>query len=330
MHAKKAQKLSQALIVLRDSYYAKANEQSYSKLKLASANRYIDDICQYIDKHSDDVERDFLFSCFGALDELKEEGDFTKISRFANAIHRVPYLFCDEEKWNKAFKEKYIIPFCQMYGDEWFEEILSMHIPEKRKKTIYRNDEDNIMSLPAYFCVRMLFPLLILPVILGLIAYIHFSDYTETNHGERYEITITACDYENAEGADLILSCKEFEECLKVKQFFRYSDAPEKLIERCEAGERLVAYVEYKQPRKADDYYEVIQLEGLDGKVYRSYEHTNQLDQSLLMFLTIAAVVIFIPFFILFIMMLIVAANPKRFAAHPRFVKFCFPDYSFN
>ena len=111
MHIKKAHKLSQALIIIRDCYYAKANNLSYSKFKLASANQYIEDICKYIDKKSDDVERDFLFSCFGALDELKDEGDFTKTSRFAEAIHRVPYLFCGEEKWDASFKEQYITPF---------------------------------------------------------------------------------------------------------------------------------------------------------------------------------------------------------------------------
>ena len=39
-------------------------------------------------------------------------------------------------------------------------------------------------------------------------------------------------------------------------------------------------------------------------------------------------IVIFVPFFILFLMMLIVALNRQRFVSHPRFVKFCFPNYS--
>lgn len=163
MHIKKAQKLSKALIIIRDCYYAKANNLSYSKFKLASAIQYIDDMCKYIDTRSDDIEREFLFSCFGALDELKEEGDCTKTSRFAEAIHRVPYLFCGEEKWDASFKEQYITPFCQMYGDEWFEDVLSMRIPkksslQKANRSIYRYNEINIMSLPGYFCFRMLIP----------------------------------------------------------------------------------------------------------------------------------------------------------------------------
>lgn len=336
MHTKKAHKLSQALVIIRDCYYAKANNLSYSKIKLASAIQYIEDICKYINKKSDDVERDFLFSCFGTFDELKEEGDFTKISRFADAIHRVPYLFCGEEKWDTAFKEKYIIPFCQMYGNEWFEDVLHMHVPKKSSlqkvsRTIYRYNEINIMSLPGYFCFRMLIPLLTLPFIFGFMAYIHFSDYTEADHGERYEITVTDCEYENTEKYDyLYISCKEFEENFEVTRFFQYSNLPEELISRCEAGETLVAYAEYKEPKNYDNYYEIIQLESLDGKVYRSYEHTNQIDKYKLTFLKIAALVIFVPFFALFLMMLIVATNRKRFISHPHFVKFCFPDYSLS
>ena len=45
--------------------------------------------------------------------------------------------------------------------DEWFEDVLSMHIPKKRNlqkanRSIYRYNEINIMSLPGYFCFRML------------------------------------------------------------------------------------------------------------------------------------------------------------------------------
>ena len=43
MHIKKAHKLSQALIIIRDCYYAKANNLSYSKFKLASANQTVAD-----------------------------------------------------------------------------------------------------------------------------------------------------------------------------------------------------------------------------------------------------------------------------------------------
>ncbi len=336
MHIKKAHKLSKALIIIRDCYYAKANNLSYSKFKLASAIQYIEDICKYIDKRSDDIEREFLFSCFGALDELKEEGDCTKTSRFAEAIHRVPYLFCGEEKWDASFKEQYITPFCRMYGDEWFEDVLSMRIPKKSSlqkvnRSIYRYNEINIMSLPGYFCFRMLIPFLTIPIILGFIAYIHFSDYTEADCGKRYEITVTDCKYENTEEYDyLYISCKEFEENFEITRFFKYSNSPKELIERCEAGETLVAYAEYKQPKNYDNYYEVIQLESLDGTIYRSYEHTNQIDRYILTFLLIAAVVIFVPFFILFLMMLIVALNRQQFVSHPRFVKFCFPDYSLS
>ncbi|MBO5797627.1 MAG: hypothetical protein J6R77_04675 [Clostridia bacterium] len=336
MNTKKAQKLSRALETVRDGYYAKAMDQPYSKLQLTAALQHIEDMCQYIDKHSDDVEREFLFCCFDTLDDLQEEGDFLKISRFAEAIHRVPLLFCGEETWNPAFRRQYLIPFCQMYGDEWLEDVLAMHIPKKTDaqkptKTIYRYNEFNISSLPGYFCFRMLLPLLTLPVLLGLMVYVHFSDYTEADHGERYEITVTDYEWGHDEENDyLTIFCKEFEEPFEIGRFLQYSHSPEELIARCEAGEKLVVYVEYKQPRRSDPYYDLIHLESVDGTVYRSYEHENELDRYTLLFLLIACLVIFVPFFLLFLMMLMVAINPGRFVAHPRFVKFCFPDYSLS
>lgn len=334
MHTKKARKLSQALMIIRDSYDAKANDLPYSKLKLASAFQYIGDMCKYIDKRSDDVEREFLFSCLGTLYELKIEGDIVKISRFADAIHRVPYLFCGEETWDDRFKEQHILPFCQAYGNEWFEDILPMRIPkksggQKANRTIYRYNELNIMSLPVYFCFRMLLPLILLPLLLGCMLYVSLSAHTENKHGERYEITVTDYSYENTGTYDyLYISCKEFAENFEITRFFQYSDQPEELIARCEAGETLVAYVKYKVSNRYDPYYEVIQLEAMDGTVYRSYEQTNQTARYLIWFFAVVALMIFVPFFILFLMMLIVARNRQRFLAHPRFVKFCFPGYS--
>ncbi len=334
MNHKKAKRLSEALVTIRDGYKAKAEGVRYSEMKLSSAFQYIEDVCQYIDRRADDEERDFLFSCFGALDELREQEDALKISRFADAIHRVPYLFCDVEKWDKAFKNKYLLPFCRMYGDEWFSDLLSVRIRQttsKPKKTIYRYNEDNIMSLPGYFCFRMFFPLLTLPFIIGMLIYFHcsYSDYTQDNHGQRYEITVTNVEYENEGIFDyLYISCEEFEEEFEVSRFFQYSNSPEELVRRCEAGEKLVAYALYREPEERDAYYRVIQLESLDGTVYRSYEHTNQGNHYLMAFPFIVCGIIFVPFFVLFLMMLIVALNRERFVPYPRFVKFCFPDYS--
>ncbi len=336
MHTKKAEKLSEAFSIIRDGYYAKVNDLPYSKFKLASAMKYTEDICQFIDKKCNDVERDFLFSCLGAFDELVEEGDFTKISRFAEAIHRVPLLFCGEEVWDKTFKEKYIFPFCQMYGYEWFEEILSMRIPKtssfkKGNSTIYRYNEYNTMSLVGYFCFRMIVPIIIIFIITGFIVYVCCSAYTEDAKGERYEITVTDCEYENTDGYDyLYLSCKGFKENFEISRFFQYSNLPEELIARCETGETLVVYAEYKEPKNYDNYYEIIQLESMEGTVYRSFEHTNQLNRYKIIFLLVVGLIVFIPYFILFLMMLIVATNRKRFVASPRLVRFCFPDYSLS
>lgn len=336
MHTKKARKLSRALMIIRDSYDAKANGLPYSKSKPAFAFQYIESQYKYIDKRSDDIEREFLFSCFDALEELKIEGDFAKIACFANAIHRVPYLFCGEETWDDGFKEQYILPFCRLYGNEWFEELLPMRLPkktggQKASRTVYRYNEPNLTSLPVYFCFRMLFPLIILPILFGGMLYVRISAYTETDHGERYEITATACTYENEGAYDyLSITCKEFDAPFEITRFFQYSDRTEELIARCEAGEPLVAYAKYKESNRYDPYYEVIQLEGPDGTVYRSYEHTNQTDRYLVWFLAIVAIVIFVPFFLLFLMMLIVACNRQRFLSHPHFVKFCFPNYSLS
>lgn len=334
MNTKRAEKLSQAFVILRDYYQAKADGLLYSKFKLALANSYIDDICKYIDRKSGDIEKEFLFCCLGELDILKEEGNPVKISRFADAVHRVPYLFCGKEKWNKPFKEKYIIPFRNAYGNEWFEEVLSMHIPTEKggqlnKRTVYNYNDINIMSLPGYFCFRMMIPLLTLPFLLGGMLYVGCSDYTETNHGEKMTITVESCEYENTDKYDyLYIKSKEHKEQFEVTRFFQYSDYSEKLIELCESGAVLVAYVEYKEPENSDNYYEIIQLEDTNGRIYRSYEHTNQMDRYLLAFLGIGALIIFIPFFVLFLLMLMVAKNPEKFASHPKFVKFCFPDYS--
>lgn len=330
-----AHKLSKALEVIRDCSYAKANDLSYSKYKLLSAFRYIDEACIYIDNHSDDSERDFLFTAFGALDEFKEEGDYTKISRYANAIHRVPYLFCGEEKWDDTFKNQYIIPFCQIYGDEWFEELLYFRIPNKKSsqkgnRTIYRYNELNLMSLPAYFCFRMLIPLLVLPVVFGFLVYMHFSEYTDTEHGTRYEIAVTDCEYESDEFDYLYISCAEFEEEFEILRFFQFSNQPYELLDKCNSGEVLIVYAEYVTPERDDNYYKVIQLEDMDGTIYRSYEHTNQMEKYMSRFLLIVALVITVPFLILFVMMLIVATNREYFVSYPRFVKFCFPDYSLS
>lgn len=334
MNAKYARKLSDAFGVVRDCYKSKSDGLPYSKLKLFSAVSYINDAARRIDRKSDDVERDFMFSCLGAFDEIMSDGDPVKISRFADAVHRIPFLFCKEEKWDDDFRNKYIYPFCREYGDEWFSEILSVRIPSKKDKafkgkSVYRYNEMNIISLPAYFCFRMLIPLLVLPFIIGCMIYVECDDYTEKDRGTRYEITVTDCKYENTDRYDyLYINCREFEEQFEISRFFQYSDSPEELIGKCKKGKKLIAYAEYVKPAKYDNYYKVIQLEDTDGTVYRTYSQTNQMDKYLMMFLQIAFFVIFIPFFILFLLMLAVALAPKRFVSHPRFVKFCFPDYS--
>lgn len=334
MHKKFSKKLSEAFVTVCDCYQKKNDGQPYSKLKLYSALSYIDDAARRIDKTSDDNERDFMFSCLGAFDEIIKEGDLQKISRYAHAVHRIPFLFCGDEKWNDEFRSTHILPFCRTYGDEWFSEILDMHVSNKsaktkKGKTIYRYNEMNVMSLPAYFCFRMLIPLLTLPFIIGCMIYVQYDDYSEKNPGTRYEITVTDCEYENTGKYDyLYINCEEYAEQFEISRFFQYSNSPEKLIDKCQKGETLIVYAEYVKPKKFDNYYKVAQLEDTDGNVYRTYSQTNQQDKYVMTFLQIAFLTVFIPFFILFVLMLAIAVNPRRFISCPRFVKFCFPDYS--
>ncbi|MBQ7799879.1 MAG: hypothetical protein IJ370_05250 [Oscillospiraceae bacterium] len=336
MREKMANKISQALLTIRDYYYSKALNQPYSEHKLRLAEQYIDEVCVYIDKKSGDTEREFLFTCFGALDDIKEEGDIYKTALFADAIHRIPLIFCGKEKWNKAFKNKYVVPYCQRYGDEDFSELLDIKITEdyryvNDKRSAYRFGEMNIMSLPAYFCFRMMIPIILLTFILGALAFVHFCDYTEQNHGERFVISVDSYEYENEGRYDYLdIHCNEYEEPFEISRFFQYSNSPQKVLEICKAGGKLVVYSVYKEVKNRDPYYKIIQLEDTNGTVYRSYEQTNELDKYLIQFLLCAAIVVFVPFFILFVLMLMVALNPKRFASHPKFIKFCFPDYSLN
>lgn len=336
MNERIARKLSDAFVTVRDCYNAKAASQPYPKSKLKTALWYIDDICIYINRKCDDTERDFLFSCLGAFDKLKAEGDIQKISDFANAVHRIPFIFCDMEKWDDEFRSKYIIPFCTQYGNEWLEEIIDIRLPKKKNKAakgkaVYRYNETNIMSLPMYFGYRMLVPLLTLPFIIGCIIFVRCYDYTEKNHGKRYDLTVASYEYENSDKYDyLYIKDKNYKEQFEISRFFQYSNSPENLIEKCEKGEHLIVYAEYVKPQKYDNYYRVIQVEDTDGNVYRSYSQTNMLDKYMMQFLQIAFLVIFMPFFVLFVLMLIVALNRKKFVSHPRFVKFCFPDYSLS
>lgn len=338
MRSQVAQKISNAILVVRDSHYAKLNNQPFSKFKLESAQHYLEEICIYIDRKSSDTERDFMFLCLGALDELMEEGNNEKISRFAHAIHRVPFIFSGEEKWDKIFKKEYILPFCDIYGDEYFSEILETKVPPittspkgatTGKRSIYRYNEINIMSLPAYFCFRLMIPIIILPFLIGAILYVHYSDYTETNRGERYEITADSFEYEHTDEYDyLYIIDNDFSEQFKISRFFEFSNFPERLIELCESKSPLVVYVKYKQIKNYDPYYEIIHLEDTNGNVFRSYEQTNQMDSYILIFLIVIFFIVFIPSLTLFAMMLIVARNPQKYVSHPKFVKFCFPDYS--
>ena len=338
MRTKTAQKISDALLIIRDSYYAKSKNQPFSKFKLDTAKQYIDEICIYIEHNSPDIEREFLFSCLGTLDELIEQDQSEKISEFAHAIRRVPFIFSGEEKWDKTFKQEYIMPFCDMYGDECFSEILEMDVPDAKKsakgasvggRTIYRYNKSNIMSLPAYFCFRLLIPLIVLPFLIGMMIYISIADYSPKNLGERYEITVDSFEYEHEGLYDyLYISNDAFEHQFEIARFFELSNSPEKVIELCESHATIVVYADYVTPRKADPHYKIIQLEDTEGNVYRSYEHTNQMDNYVLNFLVIAFLVFFIPSLAIFIMMLLVAMDPQRYVDHPRYVKFLFPDYS--
>ena len=338
MRSQIAQKISNAILVVRDYHYAELNNEPFSKFKLKSAQHYLEEICIYLDHKSSDTERDFLFSCLGALDELMEQGNDEKISRFAHAIHRIPFIFSGEEKWDKNFKREYILPFCDIYGDEYFSEILNVKVPlvtaspkgvTTGKRTIYRYNEINILSLPAYFGFRFMFPIIIIPFLIGAILYVHYSDYTETNRGERYEITADSFEYEHTDEYDyLYIMDNDFSEQFEISRFFEFSNSPEQLIELCESKSALVVYAKYKQPKNYDPYYEIIHLEDTNGNVFRSYEQTNQIDSYILMFLIVALLVVLIPSLALFIMMLIVARNPQKYVLHPKFVKFCFPNYS--
>ncbi|MBQ8849408.1 MAG: hypothetical protein IJ011_03625 [Clostridia bacterium] len=334
MRSKMAQKISDALSDIRDCYNAKSNDQPFSKSKLRSAQSYLDEICSYIDSKSSDVERDFIFYCLGELDELLGEENDEKTARFAHAIHRIPFIFSGEEKWDKDFKKEYIFPFRDMYGNDYFSEILDMKVHIERispnkvssgKRTIYRYNEMNLMSLPAYFCFRLLVPIIVIPFLLGAMLFVHFYDYTETDRGERYEIDVESFEYETDY---LSISAVGYSEKFEIPRFFELSNSPEELIDLCESKATLVAYAKYTQIKNEDPYYQIIHLEDTDGNVYRSYEHTNEMDRYWMIFLFIAFLIFFIPSFILFVMMLAVASDPRKYVNHPRFVKFCFPDYS--
>lgn len=338
MRTKTALKISKALLIIRDYYDSKSNNQPFSKFKLETAQHYLDEIVSYIDSKSPDIERDFLFFCLGELDDLIEEGDNEKISRFANAVHRIPFIFCGEEKWDKDFKKKYIFPFCDRYGYDVFSEILEMKVtiatisPKNKSAgtaSIYRYNEMNIMSLPAYFCFRLMFPLLVLPFIIGAILYVHFYDYTESNRGERYVITVDSFEYEHTDSYDyLSIKDNDFDDMFEISRFFELSNSPEQLIELCESKASLVVYAKYVQHQKVAPYYNVIHLEDTKGNVFRSYEQSNQMDRYLLNLLFLIFFIVFIPSIIICTMMLTVAINPRKYINHPKFVKFCFPNYS--
>ena len=307
-----AKKLSEAFIIIRDGYYAKANGEEYPKFKLSSAEAYLRDVCVYIDKKSDDTEREMIFFCLGALDDLKEEGDHAKTSRFAHAVHRIPFIFTGGEKWDKAFKREHIYPFCEMYGDDLFSEVLAIKVhssPKERKKSIYRFNEMNIMSLKGYFAFRMMLPLIILPILIGAMLLVHFHDYTAENRGERYEITVSSykCD-----GAYMEIYAEGHEDPFALARFREFSDYPDELISLCEAKAELVVYVRHVSSAKFEDRYEVIHLEDKNGKVYRSYEQSNGMDKYSLTFLGVFTLIVAVPSFTLFFMMLAVAKDPKN------------------
>lgn len=338
MHTKMAQKIEDALLVVRDSYYAKLNNQPFSKFQLDIAKDYLDKVCLHIDNHAPDIEREFLFSCFAILDELIEEDDSAKIYRFAHAIHRVSFIFTGEENWDKGFQREYIHPFCDVYGYELFSELLEMKVPkvtaffkntEAGKKTIYRYNEDNIMSLPAYFCFRLMIPLILIPFLIGMMLYVHYADYSETNRGKRYEITVDSFAYEHTDTYDyLYITDNDYEDQFEISRFFELSHSPEELLRLCENKGSLIVYAKYIQHKTNAPYYNVIHLEDTNGYVFRSYEQSNQMDEYLLDVLIVMFIIVFIPSITVFTMMLMVAINPRRYVDHPRFVKFCFPNYS--
>jgi len=327
MNQKRAKNLSKAILVVRDCYLAKANNEPYKKLELAAAKQYIEDTLMYLERKAGDAEREFLFACLAGLDTLAEDENAMKTARYADAIYRVPFLFCGEESWDRDFRRKYIAPFCQMYGEEYFSHILEMKIPSDRKmdkRSSYRYGEENILSLPKYFCFRMSIALITLPFIIGAMIWVECDDYTAENYGKRYEVTVVDYEYDET----LELYCQGYEDPFEVVRFSQYSSFPDRLIQLCESGATLVAYAEFKEDAKYGDRYEVIQLEDLDGTVYRTYEHSNELDTYIMYILWLFFAVIFVPHFVLLVMMLSVVLWPEKFLAYPRFVKFCFPDYS--
>ena len=336
MRARTAQKISEALLTIRNGYYAKANEESFSAAKLDTAERYLEEIYAYIDKRSPDTERKFLCECLAMLDDIIEEGNCEKISRFAHAVHRIPLIFSGEEKWNKAFKSEYIFPFCDIYGYEEFSELLKIKIRNDKngtvsdKRSVYRYNEMNIMSLPMYFGFRFILPIVIIAFLTFAVLYVHFTDYTEDNRGECYVITVDSFEYEHTGTKDyLYISDNDFSAKFETARFFELSTDSEELIALCESKASLTVYAEYVKPHKNyNDYYKVIHIEDMSGKVYRSYEQTNELDKYSVELGLPVILAIFIPSFILFVMMLMIASDPKRYVSHPRLVKFCFPDYS--
>ncbi len=327
MNKKQANALSKAIIVIRDCYLAKANNAPYKKLELAAAKQYIEDTLLYLERKAGDAEREFLFTCLAVLDALAEDENAMKTARYADAISRVPFLFCGEESWDGDFRRKHIVPFCQIYGEAYFSDILKMKLPIDRKtdkRSSYRYGEDNILSLPKYFCFRMSIALITLPFIIGAMIWVECDDYTEEDYGKRYEVTVADYAYDET----LELYCQGYEAPFEVARFSQYSVFPDRLIQLCESGATLVAYAEFKEDSKYGDRYEVIQLEDLDGTVYRTYEHSNQLDIYNMYILWLFFAVVFVPHFVLLIMMISVVLWPGKYLSYPRFVKFCFPDYS--
>jgi len=331
---KMAIKLSNAFLVVRDCYYAKLNNEYYPEEKLNASERYINDLRAYINSQSSDIERTFLLFCIDTLKKVKDEGDDAKISRFCHAVFKIPYIFCGEEIWDKSFKKYCIETFCDRYGYEYFNEILALDVPKIKKEAvnprkIYRFNEMNIVKLPTYFLLRMLLPIIVLPFVIFCMLYVHYSDYTEEDHGRQYIINDYTFEYEHSDGYDYLHILPEgYNHHFSMRRFFQYSNNPEKLVELCQRGERLIVYAEYVEPTKFEDYYNIIQIEDENGNIYRSYEQSNQLDKYMLIMLGIIGLVIFIPSMVVLVLMLIVASNPRKFVHRPRFVKFCFPNYS--
>lgn len=329
MRESTARKLSERLKTVRDCYFAKSCGEPYSVSELAIAENYIKKHIASFSKKADNFERAFLAECFAILDSLREEGNDLKIADCAHAIHRVPLLFCGKERWNKAFKKEFIRPFCEKYGDGLFAGILQKEFPHayapKKKKT-RPYGAHNFLSLPMYFCYRLILPLLVLPFLTIAILLVHFVDYIEDHRGDRYEVTVEGFEYDSA----LILYCEGFREHFEAVRFSQYSTEPEKLISLCENGGELVVYADYKRSNKnRSAYYKIVQLEDKYGNVYRTYEHTNKLDRYVLLFLWIVWLVFFLPAAVMFTLMLIVARNPAKYRAHPKLMHFCFPEYTF-